>query len=160
MSHIPFQEVIMIVTWALITILGISGAIFIGYGLKLQLVVHKSAEMEKLESYLATVKSKLHDRQQIRDKIVKQKEQFLSSHGEKTPTCEDEEVGWCAEDYDWRIDDLNWTIDDLQWDIRNTNFEKDSRQNVESTSKATFWTVLGAAIFSLAGFVLGIITLI
>ena len=64
------------------------------------------------------------------------------------------------EDYDWRIDDLDWTIDDIEWDIRDTQFEMDSRQNVESTSKATFWTVLGAAVFSLAGLILGIVAML
>ena len=73
------------------------------------------------------------------------------------PTAEDEDVGWCIEDYDWRLDDLDWTIDDITWDIRDTRFEIDSRKNVESTAKATFLTVLGAAIFSLAGMILGVV---
>lgn len=148
------------VIWILMGILGIAGTAFIGYGLKLQLVIHRSKARQELEQHLETLNLKLQNRQQVRDRVAQHKERFQALHSGVVPTAEDEEVGWCSEDYDWRLDDLEWTIDDIRWDIRDTQFEIDSRQNVESTSRATFWTVLGAAVFSLAGLVLGIVAML
>ena len=61
------------------------------------------------------------------------------------------DIGWSIEDYAWRLDDIEWTIDDLKADIRNTQFEIDSRENMERSSRATYWAVFGAAIFALGG---------
>jgi hypothetical protein len=146
----------MSIGWTVAFILGMIGAVFIGYGLKLQLIVRPSES--NLERYLDELTSKLQNRIKERDKVEKQRAK-LKKNRAATPTAEDEQVGWCIEDYDWRYDDLDWTVQDLEANIRNTRFEMLARKNMETTSKATFWTVLGASAFSLAGLILGILAI-
>jgi len=59
-------------------------------------------------------------------------------------------------DIDWRLDDSRWRLQDIEWEIRDTKWEIGDRIHQERTSKATFWAVVGAASFALAGLVVSI----
>jgi hypothetical protein len=115
-----------------------------------------NGKVQPSDEELKKAKDKLEKAKQAKTRIEDHKNHLILLRGEKAPTEMDEDVGWCLEDYDWRLDDLTWTIDDINWDIRDTTFEIASRENVESTSKATFWTVLGAALFSLTSLIVGL----
>ncbi len=150
------MTVLQIILWLLALLGGLFGIYLLLQGLRLELNIHKSTERQQLEEYVKLLNDKLDNRYQVREQVLKQKEQFEQGGKEVSLPIEGAESCWCIDDFNWRIDDLDWTIDDLKANIRNTKFEIDYRTNIEMKSKATYRTVLGAALFALAGLVLSL----
>jgi hypothetical protein len=109
------------------------------------------------DEHINSMKKKTEAYKKLLQELESKREQLKKSADESDPSADSDDKYWQIYDLEWRMDDLNWSIDDINWDIRDARFEYDWRKEQEKTTKATFWTVLGAASFSLAGLLFSIL---
>ena len=136
------MEALWLAIWSITGLLGVGGGACIGKGLKLHLYEHADALRKGLEQRKDELNKQMKEVHKKKEELEKKRNQLG----------QDNEI----DDPDWRIDDTDWRLKDLDWEIRDTTWELADRLHQERTSRATFWTVLGAALFALAGLVFSI----
>lgn len=137
------SETLWLVIW-IITGLFSSLAFFcIGKGLKLHRK-HPDIMAKQLEEYRVTRIKMLEKANNKLDELRNMKKRQQGGEA-----CE-------VNNIDWWIYDLEWWKQDLEWDMREAQWEKEERIHQRKTSIATFWNVLGAALFALAGLIVNI----
>ena len=130
------------VVWA-VTILFLSGAAFcIGKGLYLHFSKRDDNLTEELEKRLGELTQ--HEKT-VRHKI----EDLENKRSQLGETCE-------ISDIEWWLDDSIWRLRDIEWEKRDAKWEADDRSHQRRTSKATFWTVMGASLLASASLVVSI----
>ncbi len=139
--------VISILLWVVVFITFATGSWYLGKGLWLYHHARTPTYKEELKEHIDALKLKLEASQKSIEELNNQRERLVSNE------CElQDDRTLHLYDLDWRIDDLDWSVTDLRWDIRDARFEIDWRESQEQSSRTTFKTVLGAALFALAGF--------
>ena len=136
------MEISWLVVWTITGLVGVGAVVCIGNGL----ILHFFGRADILTKKLEGRRDELNQQMQNVRKKIEELEKKRNQLGQ------DAEV----DDLDWRIDDTEWRLKDLDWEISDVNWEIDDRGHQKRTSKAAFWTVLGAALFALAGLVFSI----
>ena len=143
-----------ILIWVVVVVLSAVGFCFILYGLKKCGIgrATESANHERdITEHANSMVKKINEYRRLLQVLANKKKQLEKSSDVDNLSADSDDLFWQIYDLEWRMDDLNWSIDDINWDIRDAKFEFDWRKEQEKTTKATFWTVCGAAIISIAG---------
>lgn len=156
------MEVWRILIWSIVSFLALGGLIFVTYGLRRtgfgESTKTRQHERE-LSEHINSLMRKLEDCKRDKKKLTKKRKQLKILINDSSASNRADDQHWRLDDLDWRMDDLDWTISDLSWDIRDSKFEIDIRKEQNRTAKATFWTVLGAAVFAFAGLIVDILSI-
>ena len=137
------MEIWRFVVWTITVLFGVGAIVCVGNGLILHFFGRADILTKKLEERGEELNQQMQDVRKKIEELEKERNQ-LRQAGEE------------VDDLDWRIDDTEWRLKDLDWEIGDVSWEIDDRGHQKRTSKAAFWTVLGAALFALAGLVFSI----
>jgi len=132
------------VIWSIVGLLAAGAAFCMGRGLYLHYAGPPDPLAEETKKRIAVLNKQ---KQETLEKIA----ELQRKRDQLGEECEISDVDWWLHDNRWRLQDIDWEIGDTYW-------EADERRHHRKSSVATFWTVLGAAIFALAGLVVGIAT--
>ncbi len=136
------METSWIVTWIIAALFGVPATIFVIKGLYLHYYGRTDVLTEEL-------RSRVEELEQYKQQVDKTIEELEGKKKQVGEACEVSDIDWCLDDNRWRLQDIEWEIRDNKWEIRERHHQK-------RTSLATFWTVLGAALFAVTGLVVGI----
>ncbi len=137
------MEIWGLVVWIITGLLGVGAVVCIGNGLILHFFGRADILTKRLEERKNELNQQMQDVRKKMEELEKERNQVRQA-GEE------------VDDLDWRIDDTEWRLKDLNWEFHDISWEIDDRGHQRRTSKAAFWTVLGAALFALAGLLFSI----